>query len=545
MSANKNGCTTRAHQAREPRASTEVRSTARSTARPTARPTAIFLVLLLLSILLSLSAVACSSEQDAVGTTSTSTSQQTVTITDHAGRQVTIPAHVGRVFGSGPTATNLIYTLAPELLIGWNITPTEQEKEYIPAEYRTMVGLGGWFGKNTTGNVEEIIKLAPDVVVSLGSVDEAAVSDAERIQGLLGVPVVLVDSTLAKTGEAYRFIGEMLGVQERAEKLAIYSDEVVRQAEENAAKLTEAERISIYYAEGGKGLHTDPEGSDHTEVFSMVGAKNVADVELQQGYGMSPVSLEQVIAWNPQAIFVASDPAGETNVHEQITTGADWATIQAVKDGRVYEIPHGPFDWVDRPYSIGRILGIPWVGNLLYPELYDFDMQAKVKEFYELFYHFDLTDEQMQRLMEHAVPTNATAGSETTTTAAAATASSSAGTSGNAAVKGMVDNPTALTAAKLETMTVTEITVEHPKLGMTDYRGVRLSDLFAALGVQSEATTLVMTASDAYMAEVPLSDIQGSTDAILAIGDDGRLSVVIPGIESKSWVKDVVSLEFK
>jgi len=499
----------------------------------------------LLSILLSLSAVACSSEQDAVGTTSTSTSQQTVTITDHAGRQVTIPAHVGRVFGSGPTATNLIYTLAPELLIGWNITPTEQEKEYIPAEYRTMVGLGGWFGKNTTGNVEEIIKLAPDVVISLGDVDEAAVSDAERIQGLLGVPVVIVDSNLAKTGEAYRFIGEILGVQERAEELAAYSDEILRQAQDNTAKLTEADRISVYYAEGGKGLHTDPEGSNHTEVFSVVGAKNVADVELQQGYGMSPVSLEQVIAWNPQAIFVASDPAGETNVHEQITTGADWATIQAVKDGRVYEIPHGPFDWVDRPYSIGRILGIPWVGNLLYPELYDFDMQAKVKEFYELFYHFDLTDEQMQRLMEHAVPTNATAGSETTTTAAAATASSSAGTSGNAAVKGMVDNPTALTAAELETMTVTEITVEHPKLGMTDYRGVRLSDLFAALGVQSEATTLVMTASDAYMAEVPLSDIQGSADAILAIGDDGRLSVVIPGIESKSWVKDVVSLEFK
>ena len=544
MSANKNGCTTRAHQAREPRASTEVRSAARSTARPTARPTAIFLVLLLLSILLSLSAVACSSEQDAADTTSTSTSEQTVTITDHAGRQVTIPAHVGRVFGSGPTATNLIYTLAPELLIGWNITPTEQEKEYIPAEYRTLVGLGGWFGKNTTGNVEEIIKLSPDVVISLGDVDEAAVSDAERIQGLLGVPVVIVDSTLAKTGEAYRFIGQILGVRERAEELAAYSDEVLRQAQDNTAKLTEADRISVYYAEGGKGLHTDPEGSNHTEVFSVVGARNVADVELQQGYGMSPVSLEQVIAWNPQAIFVASDPAGETNVHEQITTGADWATIQAVKDGRVYEIPHGPFDWVDRPYSIGRILGIPWVGNLLYPDLYDFDMQAKVKEFYELFYHFDLTDEQMRRLMEHAVPANATAASETTT-AAAETASSSAGTSGNVAVKGMIDNPTTLTAAELETMTVTEITVDHPKLGMTDYRGVRLSDLFATLGVQSGATTLVMTASDAYMAEVLLSDIQGSSDAILAIGDDGKLSVVIPGIESKSWVKDVASLEFK
>jgi iron complex transport system substrate-binding protein len=139
-------------------------------------------------------------------------------------------------------------------------------------------------------------------------------------------------------------------------------------------------------------------------VFTLVGARNVADVELQQGYGMSPVSLEQVIAWDPEVIFVASDPAGETNVHEQITTGADWATIQAVKESRVYVIPHGPFDWVDRPYSIGRILGIPWVGNLLYPGLYDFDMQAKTKHFYRLFYHFDLSDAQLQELMAHAMP---------------------------------------------------------------------------------------------------------------------------------------------
>jgi hypothetical protein len=142
--------------------------------------------------------------------------------------------------------------------------------------------------------------------------------------------------------------------------------------------------------------------------------------------------------------------------------------------------------------------------------------------------------------------TTTTAAPETTTTAAAEAASApSTGTSGNAVVKGMIDNPMTLTPAQLETMTIAEITVEHPKLGMTDYRGVRLSDLFATFGVQSGAATLVMTASDGYMAEVPLADIQASADAIVAIGDDGTLSVVIPGIESKSWVRDVVSLEFK
>jgi hypothetical protein len=134
-------------------------------------------------------------------------------------------------------------------------------------------------------------------------------------------------------------------------------------------------------------------------------------------------------------------------------------------------------------------------------------------------------------------------GDETTTTAAPE--APAGGTSGNVSVKGLVDDPMVLTAAELEKMTVTEITVDHPKLGLTGYRGVRLSDLFATLGVQSKAATLTMTASDGYMAEVALTDIAGSADAMLAIGDGGVLSVVIPGVESKSWVKDVVSFEFK
>lgn len=134
-------------------------------------------------------------------------------------------------------------------------------------------------------------------------------------------------------------------------------------------------------------------------------------------------------------------------------------------------------------------------------------------------------------------------GDETTTTAVAE--ASAGGTSGNVSVKGMVDDPMVITAAELEKFTVVEISVDHPKLGLTDYRGVRLSELFAALGVQSGATMLTMTASDGYMAEVPLAAIAGSADALLAIGDDGTLSVIIPGVESKSWVKDVVSFEFK
>jgi len=120
-----------------------------------------------------------------------------------------------------------------------------------------------------------------------------------------------------------------------------------------------------------------------------------------------------------------------------------------------------------------------------------------------------------------------------------------AGTSGNILVKGLVDNPMTLTVDTLEEMNVVEMTVDHPKLGMTDYRGVRFTELFAAMGVQDSAAAVTMIASDGYMVEIPLGDLKACEDAILALGDDGTITVVIPGMETKNWVKDVVSLDFK
>jgi iron complex transport system substrate-binding protein len=119
---------------------------------------------------------------------------------------------------------------------------------------------------------------------------------------------------------------------------------------------------------------------------------------------MAPVSLEQVLVWDPEVILVASDPAEESNVYEQITTSSQWATVTAVKRGQVYQIPRGPFDWFDRPPCISRILGVRWLGNLLYPDLYQYDMEAEVKDFYKVFYHMELADAQLQELMARAMP---------------------------------------------------------------------------------------------------------------------------------------------
>lgn len=147
---------------------------------------------------------------------------------------------------------------------------------------------------------------------------------------------------------------------------------------------------------------------------------------------------------------------------------------------------------------------------------------------------------------ETTATTAVTDGSQTTVATGTADVNApEAGTSGNVVVKGLVDNPMTLTVDVLEGMNVVEITVDHPKLGVTDYRGVRFSELFAALAVQDSASAVNMAASDGYMVEIPVADLRTSEDAMVTIGDDGTMTVIIPGMESKNWVKDVITIEFK
>lgn len=110
------------------------------------------------------------------------------------------------------------------------------------------------------------------------------------------------------------------------------------------------------------------------------------------------------------------------------------------------------------------------------------------------------------------------------------------------AVTGLVGQELALTVADLEGMGVVTLTAEHPKNGPTEYSGVPLSAVLEMAGIGEGAGALAVTASDGYSAEVPLADAQACADCLIAI-EDGALNMVMPGMSSKAWVKDVTTLE--
>jgi iron complex transport system substrate-binding protein len=327
------------------------------------------------------------------------------TITDMARREVRLPQVVRSVYSTSPIGDIMMYTLAPDKAAGISVNLTSDERRYLADEYNRKPVLGGWFGKNTTGNPEVILKVHPDAVLSMSYLDKTAVSSAERIQNQLGIPVIMVDSTLTNLDASYHFMGGIIGEPERADRLAAYCRKILKEVQAIATTIPTGEQVRVYYAEGLGGLETDPKGSQHTEVLDMVGGLNVADVPLVRGYGRAGVSLEQLLVWQPAVIIVCSDRnyADGTGNWSRIVSDPAWQDIAAVKNGKVYAIPSLPHNWFDRPPSVNRILGLLWLGNLLYPDRFKLDIRAKTREFYGLFYHKDLTNTELEEVLTNAV----------------------------------------------------------------------------------------------------------------------------------------------
>ena len=320
-------------------------------------------------------------------------------ITDMAGRTVVVPDEIETVFSSSTVTAIFMYTLAPDKLLGWNYELNELEKSIILEEYHDLPN----FGMGDSINYEAVIAADPTIAVNVGTINDKMISDCDKLSKSLGVPVVAVDGDLSASAEAYRFMGELLGEEEQAEKLASYAEKTFADIEK--MEVPEDKKVRIYYGNGEDSLETAPAGSAHGQIIDMVNAVNVADLEMGEGSRVQ-ISAEQLLAWDPDVIVVNGEPKADTSgasAAEAILANPDYASLKAVQDQQVYGTPNTPFSWMDRPMGPNRIVGIRWLSGLIYPEYLNYNVDEEVKEFFDLFYHVQLTDEKLENIYRGTV----------------------------------------------------------------------------------------------------------------------------------------------
>jgi iron complex transport system substrate-binding protein len=311
-------------------------------------------------------------------------------VADGAGRAVPVPERMARVFPAGPPAAIFLYTLAPELLIGWPRANRPEEREFLLPDVGGRPEVGRITGRGNTANLEVVLALKPDLILDVGSVNTTYISLADRVQEQTGIPYALLDGRFEGIAQAYRTLGALIALPAKGEDFARRSEDTIRTITQRVGTVAPDRRPRVYYARGPRGLETGLGGSINVETIELL-ARNVAGGT--RG-GLATVSIEQVLLWNPDVIitidqdFAASVPSDPT-----------WAPIAAVRARRVHLSPKLPFGWVDFPPSVNRLIGLWWLAKILYPDLFPEDLRALTRDFYARFYHVTPSDAQIDRVL--------------------------------------------------------------------------------------------------------------------------------------------------
>lgn len=314
---------------------------------------------------------------------------ETRTIVDMAGRTVEIPQDVNRIVTLDPMATQAVFVVnGQDKLVALTLKMGREKMERI---YPKIKNIQASIGHEGGLNVEEIISLNPDVVLSKYGTKWDGINKKIEEAGISLVCIYPENPELLI--ESVRLIGDVLGREKEAENFASYYDEKMDYIRSNTL-IPSDEKIRVYLAASDK-LTTA--GRDWYQSYLIENAGGINVAESFTG-GWKTVSIEEILRWNPDVIITVSYC---TDSVDDILSDQRLQQINAVKNSRVYMMPRYLEAW-DMPVP-ESILGTMWLSDKLYPEKIHFNMAEEMKRFYSKFYGYDLTDEEITYILKEVL----------------------------------------------------------------------------------------------------------------------------------------------
>ncbi len=355
----------------------------------------ILTILILIAMLAATIAVTgCVSSSGGEKQTGTETGTGTITITDVAGRTVTVPDNPSRIAVSGSGSSRYFGWLGvTDKMVAVDFQDSNllirkaETRPYMIAnpQIKELQVLGASKG---IVDPELLLKANPEVLFISG-VSDTNIQTANELTEKTGIPVVLFYSgdyvtNTAKVENSLRTIAKILHVDKRAEDIIKYFADTRADLEARAAKAEGTGKPTVYIGgvsyNGAHGI----DGSDPTYYpFTVLSANNVASgLGSTASTGYAAVSKEQIIGWDPEIIFVdlnTMEAAGGGGIHE-LSTDPAYQGLTAVKTGKIYAVnPHTSMG-TNHETSMANAY---YIGTILYPEQFaDIDPKAKADEIY-------------------------------------------------------------------------------------------------------------------------------------------------------------------
>ena len=323
---------------------------------------------------------------NAPGSGSVTQSADSRSVTDQYGNVVEIPYEVKSICGTFPAIDAIVVMLgAGDKMVA--ATESNQKDEWMLRVRPGIEKLPAPFAEISAGNVEELMQIAPDVIICSSEVEYDVLVSA-------GLTAVRVNTTsMAGIQDYIALIGEILGGThaEKSKQLLDYYHANLDRVTSVTDKISEAERPTVFYSAGGT-ITTEANGSIVKEWIEVGGGINVAAANGVEGMFVD-VTPEELMEWDPD-IIICRDYATKAEYYDDPTL----ASLSAVQNDKVFINPYGIFKWCVR--SADEAIQPLWAASVIQPELFtDIDMVEECRQFHKEFYGLDLSDAEVDSIL--------------------------------------------------------------------------------------------------------------------------------------------------
>ena len=333
---------------------------------------------LFLALTMVLTMVACGQSNAPAAEDSANSDQiYPMTLTDQAGREVTINECPQRLISSYYITTSLLMALGLEdRMVG--IENDADKRPLYALSAPELLDLP-WVGTAKELDMEGCTALEPDLAI-LPMKLQGSVETLEA----LGITVLLVNPESQELlREMISLVAEATNTVEQGQALL---DHIDRQEKELAEVVSGVETPSVYLSGNSSMLKTAGNAMYQSDMIAMAGGVNVA-AEITDTY-WAEISYEQLLTWDPDYIILAS---AATYTVEDVLNDPNLADCTAVVNGNVYHLPDEAEAW-DSPVP-GSFLGAVWLANVLHPDrVTAADCADRMDDYYETFYDFTYSE---------------------------------------------------------------------------------------------------------------------------------------------------------
>lgn len=284
---------------------------------------------------------------------SAATDDPPLTVTDAAGREITLPAVPQRIISLAPNNTETLFALGA----GPNVIAVDDFSDY-PAEVTSLPRIGG---NNAQYNIERIVELKPDLVLAAGITPQETLDKLYELK----LPVVvasLTENSFKSINESMTLIGTLTGHDNEAARLNQEIQERIDAVASKTAGVSTKPRVfwELDATDPSKPYTVGP-NSFINDLIQTAGGVNIfanADSPYPQ------VSQEQIIAANPEVIILIE---GEYSAKpDAVAARPGWDTITAVQQKKLFYVDG---NLVSR-LGPRTVEGLEQVARILHPDLF-------------------------------------------------------------------------------------------------------------------------------------------------------------------------------